>query len=231
MSQWNKFLTGTNRSLFSQAHTHRIYIERIMLEVPKSGSVLEAGCGMANLSRLLADAGYKMTAGDIDDEVLISASQGYQSSINKINFVKLDLLNLKSQFESNAFDAIIHSGVMEHFSDEDIIRSFKEQRAVAKCVIFKIPNNRTKMTSGHFGDERFMTNDQWIRLIKQGGFDKVRVFGGESSPGWTHLMPSLFHMYPKIASSSKRNALLEGFSLWRKYLSKHSIFVCYQGSV
>lgn len=226
MSDWNDFLVNAQRSLFTQAHTHGLFIERIMLEIPKGGSILEAGCGLAYLSRLLDDYGYKVTAGDIDEDVLASAQHGFRSAISPLKFMKLDLFNLSSYFPPNSFDAIMHSGVMEHFSDENIENSFCQQRSVAKSLIFKVPNNRTRMGKGHFGDERFLSNDRWVGLLKNAGYSDVRVYGGESAPIWTQLFPSIFHAYPKNSRSDKINLLLSTLSFWRRYLSRHSIFVC-----
>jgi SAM-dependent methyltransferase len=226
MSEWNNYLVTARRSLFGQAHAHRILLERIMIEVPRGGSVLEAGCGMAYLAKLLADAGYKITAGDLDEEVIASACLGFQSSPAPINYVKLDLLDLTSQFQAKSFDAIIHSGVMEHFPDNLIIRSFSEQRAIANLVIFKVPNANSKLSPAHFGDERFLSNKHWISLLKQGGFTDVAVYGGESLPNWSHLLPYLAHLYPTHLGSNSRNKLANILSKWRVQFSRHSIFVC-----
>lgn len=226
MSKWNNYLVTARRSLFGQAHAHRILLERIMIEVPRGGAVLEAGCGMAYLAKLLADADYKITAGDLDDEVIASARLGFQSSPVPINFVKLDLLNLTSQFQAKSFDAIIHSGVMEHFPDDLIVHSFSEQRAIANLLIFKVPNANSKLSPAHFGDERFLSNKHWISLLKKGGFGDVTVYGGESLPGWSYLLPFLFHLYPTHSGSYNRNNLAGLLSKWRVKFSRHSIFVC-----
>lgn len=226
MSKWNNFLTSTNRSLYSQAHTHAILLEKIMLELPKGGTILEAGCGMAYLSRLLSDAGYQVTAGDLDEDVLSSAKSKVAPTQNTINFVKLDLLSLTNQFNRDQFDLIVHSGVMEHFPDDLIVQSFIEQKTIAKAVIFKVPNANSKLGPGHFGDERFLNNRHWIRLIKKAGYGEVYAIGGESTPNWSLLLPSFFHLYPKHNGSRMRNEIANYASKWRRVFSRHSIFLC-----
>lgn len=226
MSNWSSFLGNAQRSLFSQAYTHGLLLERIMLETPKGAKILEAGCGLAYLSRILADCGYCVTAGDIDEDVLTLAEQGLHSTLKPIRFLRLDLFNLVDTFEGEKFDAIIHSGVMEHFTDDMIIKSFVQQRAVADCLIFKVPNIRTKMSHGHFGDERFMSNRRWSELLREGGYTDIRLYGGESAPSWTKILPAILLDYPKTIRSSKSNRLLEILSAWRKHISRHTIFVC-----
>jgi cyclopropane fatty-acyl-phospholipid synthase-like methyltransferase len=226
MSKWNTFLVSARRSLFSQAHTHRLFIERIMLEVADGGTILEAGCGLGFLSKLLADAGYDVTAGDLDEEVLASARATVQFTQNPIKYRKLDLFTLSRDMAGQRFDAIVHSGVMEHFSDEQIVASLREQKAVSKKLVFKIPNGRTKMNASHFGNERFMPNSHWIKLVREAGYQRVRVYGGESTPMWMHALPSILHLYPKHGQGSRRTEILTMLSGWRRHFSMHSIFVC-----
>lgn len=226
MSDWNNFLINARRSLFSQAYTHGLFIERIMLEVPRGRKVLEAGCGLGYLSRILADCGYNVTAGDIDEEVLKTAKLAIQNNACSVNFITLDLFSLSDNFPENAFDLIVHSGVMEHFSDEEIIMAFSQQKKVSKTLIFKVPNIRTRMTKQHFGNERFLSNADWINLLKKGGYKDVKVFGGESAPLWVKFFPAILQEFPKYGRSSRVNAFLARVALWRRYVSRHSIFVC-----
>ena len=118
-------------------------------------------------------------------------------------------------FEKQYFDVVCHSGVMEHFSNEDIVKSLSEQKIISKKVIFNVPNNRTKFSPKHFGDERFLTNKKWIKLIKEAGFSSVKIFGGYDLviPRYLYLiLPAIFFR--------------ERGSFWWKWLSKHSIFIC-----
>lgn len=225
MSEWSKFLEASDRSLFSQSRTHPMLLERVMIEVPKGGKILEAGCGLAFLSKLLSDAGYNVTAGDIDEEVLAAAERlGLHAP--KLSYVKADLFNLADGHAGCDYDAIIHSGVLEHFEDDQIVLAFEQQRAITRKVVFKIPNIRTTMTPEHFGNERFMSNQKWVDLAKAGGFGKVAVFGGDSLPHWTRLLPAALHEYPRAGQKEQRQRLFGKLSGWRRFVSRHSIFVC-----
>jgi SAM-dependent methyltransferase len=225
VSDWSRFLEASDRSLFSQAKTHALLLERVMIEVPRGGRILEAGCGLAFLSKLLSDAGYAMTAGDIDTDVLEAARTSGLSS-PAVSFVKADLFALADGHAGRGYDAIIHSGVLEHFSDNEIVSAFEQQRQIAAKLIFKIPNVKTKMTPAHFGNERFLTNSAWVDLAKRGGYTSVRIYGGDSLPNWTQVLPAALHQFPKAGQQGKRLRLFDWLSAWRKYVSRHTVFVC-----
>lgn len=226
MSDWKQYFIKSNRTLAAQAILNRILIETIAHETPINGNVLEIGCGTAYLSALLADMEFNVTAGDIDQEVIDYAQKKIVIPLNPVTFVMADLFRLTEQFEKNQFDTICHSGVMEHFSDDQIVMSLSQQRVVAKKIVFKIPNARTKMSSQHFGDERFMNNKKWVELIQNAGFQQVRVHGGESIPHWAYLFPAVMTLYPKRRAGSVRNQVFRILAYWRRWVSKHSIFVC-----
>lgn len=226
MSDWKQYFEKSNRTIASQAVLNRILIETIARETPANGKILEVGCGTAYLSAILADMRFRVTAGDIDRAVLDYAQQKISIPINPVTFVVADLFRLCEQFGKKSFDTVCHSGVMEHFSDDQIVKSLTQQREVAKKIVFKIPNARTRMSPEHFGDERFLNNSTWVRLIRSAGFGRVRVLGGEHLPKWTYMLPAGLTLYPKASSDGMRNQVFEALAFWRKWLSKHSIFVC-----
>jgi 2-polyprenyl-3-methyl-5-hydroxy-6-metoxy-1,4-benzoquinol methylase len=213
MDKWVEYFENTNRNLFDQCLRNRRLIELVIQDTPTNGRVLEVGCGTALLSLILADRGFEVTALDISKEVVDYAQK--RSCLNKIKlkFVQGDSFNLSSLFEDRFFDTVCHSGVMEHFSDADIVRGLSEQRRVSKKVIFSVPNGRVKSAPNLFGDERFLDQEKWMGLIKKAGFNKVKMFGGYDLPRYVYfILPGVFFN--------------QRFSFWWKYFSKHSIFVC-----
>lgn len=213
MADWVALFKSSERNLFSQCINNRMLIELVIQNTPKGGKVMEAGCGTALLSLILADYGYDVTALDYTEEVLGYAQARVGSNSLNIKFMQGDILELTSMFDNRYFDTVCHSGVMEHFSDKDIVASLSEQKMIAKKVIFNIPNNRNKLLPGHFGDERFLNNEKWLSLIKEAGFNKAKVYGGYDLPKYCYfLLPGVFF---------HRKA-----SFWWKWFSKHSIFVC-----
>lgn len=213
MNEWIKVFDSTNRNIFHQCIANRRLIEIIIQGTPAKGRILEAGCGTALLSLILADYGFDVTALDFTEEIVSYAKKRVCLNNVDLTFLQGDILNLSVLFEDRYFDTICHSGVMEHFNDNDIIRSLAEQKRVTKKVIFSIPNNRNTLTPHHFGDERFLSNSNWMRLIKEAGFKKVNVYGGYDLPKFTYFI------FPGVFFHKKA-------SLWWKWFSKHSIFVC-----
>jgi 2-polyprenyl-3-methyl-5-hydroxy-6-metoxy-1,4-benzoquinol methylase len=213
MADWVSFFKNSNRTLFNQCLGNKRLIELIIENTPAQGKILEAGCGTAMLSLLLADSGYDVTAMDYTDEVLEYARKRCCLNSVKLDFVRGDIFDLSAYFKPYQFDVVCHSGVLEHFSDENIIKSLQEHNKVSKRVIFNVPNNRMKLTPDHFGDERLMSNKKWIALIREAGYHSVKVYGGYDLPLFTNfILPGALF---------KRR-----LSFWWKWMSKHSIFLC-----
>lgn len=213
MTDWVNFFKKGKRSIFNQCLANRHLIELIIMNSSESSKILEAGCGTAMLSFILADLGYDLTALDLTEDVLGFAKSRVNTKQINLKFQQGDILKLSSMFEKKYFDIVCHSGVMEHFSDENIIKSLTEQRIISNKVIFNIPNDRNKYCESHIGDERFFSNKKWVELIKAAGFKNVKVYGGYDLPKFTYfIFPGAF-FHRKV-------------SFWWKYLSKHSVFVC-----
>jgi 2-polyprenyl-3-methyl-5-hydroxy-6-metoxy-1,4-benzoquinol methylase len=162
---------------------------------------------------LLADAGFFVTAMDYETEVVDYAKKRCTLNSNNLKFIQGDILKLSSFLRQKEFDTICHSGVLEHFSDEHVIKSLQEHKKVSHRVIFNVPNSRCKMGPGFFGDERLMANSMWIKLIKQAGYTFVKVYGG-------YDLPRFLYFFLPGAFFNRR------LSFWWKWMSKHSIFIC-----
>ncbi|MEK7463325.1 MAG: class I SAM-dependent methyltransferase, partial [Patescibacteria group bacterium] len=82
------------------------------------------------------------------------------------------------KFGSNSFDCVISHGMLEHYSDSEIIHFLKTQLSVAPLVIFVVPINSMskKYRSKGFGDERYLSTKYWKELIKKDFFIQF-IFG------------------------------------------------------
>lgn len=216
MNQWVEFFKRGHRSIYSECYKNRRLIQLIIANSQKGSRVLEAGCGTALLSLLLADMGYQVTALDSSIEVLNYAkSRMVITHPIHLNFVEGDLFHLGDCFSEEEFAVVCHSGVMEHYNDEEIVAALSEQKLVAKKLIFKVPNVRARKDPSWFGDERLLTNRHWVRLIRKAGYKSPTAYGDADLPRHLYfLMPGVFFRYHPM------------MSLWWKWFSRHTIFVC-----
>ena len=213
MTDWLAYFTASRRNLFKQSLANRRLIELILERTPAGGRVLEAGCGTGLLSIILSTCGFDVVALDREPRLFAYAPEMLGLDSRKVRFVEGDLFALRGQFDAGSFDTACHSGVLEHFSDDQIVAGLAEQRAVARRVIFRIPNGRNRMTSQSFGDERYLDNGHWVRLIRGSGFSRVQVFGDYDLPR------AFYFMLPGFCFHRR-------FSGWWKWASPHTVFVC-----
>lgn len=129
--------------------------------------IMEAGCGTGIISTYMASLGYDVTEADIDDKILELAKRVSKEYIknSKPKFVKKDIMKL--DYNKNEFDCIFSNGVLEHFSDEDILKTLKLQLKQSKYVIVGIPTNFFNKEEALHGDERFLKVDYWRNLFKK----------------------------------------------------------------
>jgi ubiquinone/menaquinone biosynthesis C-methylase UbiE len=111
-------------SEFRQRHWRDEHEKRCILKafryIPTGAHVLDLPCGTGRLTRLLLKAGYKVTAADINIQMLKVAQNNYQeyrldSSIlsRDIDFKIADIRD--TGFKDNEFDAVVCHRLFHHF--------------------------------------------------------------------------------------------------------------------
>ena len=148
-------------------------------------TILEIGCGSGLTSILLASVGYRITAIDANRE-LIQAMKQFTNVFSNLNFHQMDMFQL--DFRDESFDLAFSQGVLEHYSDEDIVRSLVEQKRVAEIVVIDVPNARGKV--GDYGDERAITPKHWRQLIQSAGL-KIVAESARGMARWSQRSPKL----------------------------------------
>jgi len=171
-SDWADYFK--DHTIFDQARRYARLIKTIIRFAPKGGTLLEVGCGSGLTSILLHDLGYKVIAFDIDKDVLCEVKQRKKRYNAEIDLVRGDMCNLG--FESNKFDVVFHQGVLEHFDDETIVSTLKEQKRLTKTLVFEVPNSRARQS---YGDERLLSNRYWRNLISKAGLKIVYTYGND----------------------------------------------------
>lgn len=102
--------------------------------------ILEAGCGSGELSAQLAHAGRSVILADFSDKILKRAARVFQaSSLSAPKLINLDLTK-KFPLETDSVDVVWSSGVLEHWTDEELIPIVAEMNRVSrKKVISLVP--------------------------------------------------------------------------------------------
>ena len=131
--------------------------------------IIEAGSGTGILSTYLASLGFDSVAIDIDKDILnlskkIAKEYGEK---NKPKFM-IDSI-LKLNYKNKEFDVSFSNGVLEHFSDKEIIKTIKKQLKIANTVIVGIPTKYFDDDEAMYGDERFLKLKFWREIISQAG--------------------------------------------------------------
>ncbi len=215
MKTWVSYFDKIESSLYGETLRLAPLIELVLKYVEKSASklIVEAGCGTGTASLLIGEMGFKVTAFDIDPEVIRRIESKTAHFMDKASFEVGDMC--RCSFPSKHFGVSFSQGVHEHFSDELIISAIKEQLRISEYVVIDIPNLRHKIQN--YGDERLMAPDWWRSMFDRAGGCVVEE-RGRMLPGWTRFLPQVFHNY-------NRHARVTMFS---KYLGMNSLFVLTQ---
>lgn len=178
-------------------------------------NIIECGSGTAAVSIYLASLGYNVTAVDIDDDVLKLSKKLAKDYFNTledknivINFEKKSIFKLGYPKES--FDVAFSNGVMEHFTDEEIIEIIKQQLFVAKIAIVGIPTKYFASKEAKYGDERVLELSYWRKLIKKSGGKIIEEVSMDREPLLKRLInfkkyfkPKPYHLYVVKKSENK----------------------------
>lgn len=99
------------------------------LNLQKNSKILDVGCGTGKLASFWQKNGYDVIGVDISDKAL-KITNGFN-----VKTIKADVLK-KLPFEDNTFDLVYSDGLLEHFTNPNLI--IKEKFRVSKNYIFTI---------------------------------------------------------------------------------------------
>ena len=120
-------------------------VARTIIDLTSPGDVLlEAGCGHARLSAELAIAGRVIELGDFSPQILERAAALFRrSKLPPPQVTRADLTR-PLPWEDGAVDWVWSSGVLEHWTDEELAPILQEMvRISRKGVISLVPNARS----------------------------------------------------------------------------------------
>lgn len=160
---------GTLENYVDDKIKNKKVLINLIKKYSKKNKLIESGSGTGVLSTYMASLGYDVTGIDIEENILKLSkkiAKNYNSK-NKPNFQKKNIFELN--YRKNTFDVSFSNGVLEHFTDEQIIDTLKQQMKIAEIVIFGIPTKYFNQEEAMYGDERYMSYKFWRNLINNAG--------------------------------------------------------------
>ncbi len=153
---------GLDKYVNSKSIEKKPLLDRIR-KYAKNRKILEAGCGSAVNSLFLAKNNFDVTGLDRDKEMLKLAEDNAKFLNCKIKLIEGDIKDLSE----NKFDVVFNHGVLEHYSDTDIIKLINAELSVGEYAVISIPSNFFKQEQAILGDERFMSKSKWKNIISK----------------------------------------------------------------
>jgi len=184
---------GAEEYLNYKVKEKEIFINKIISYCKPYKNILEAGCGTGVLSIYLANKGFDVTAVDNDQKMLNIANKICMKYHKKPHFIRQDINNLN--YSRNYFGVVFSHGVLEHFSDSQIVYLLKEQLRISHTLIFSIPTNYLDESKDrYYGNERFLSFKKWKSLILETPSKIVEVFGFHYIMGWRKYWDTIVRM-------------------------------------
>ena len=163
--------------------------------------IIECGSGTSVVSIYLASLGYEATAIDIEDDVITLSKRlakdyyALKDCKPKLKFVKKSIFKLS--YPKNTFDVAFSNGVLEHFSDGEIVEIIKQQLFVAKTTIIGIPTKYFSPKEAKYGNERVLELSYWRNLIKKSGGIIIEEVGMDREPLLKRILNYKKYFKPK----------------------------------
>jgi 2-polyprenyl-3-methyl-5-hydroxy-6-metoxy-1,4-benzoquinol methylase len=193
---WAKFYKGTCENeevLQANVLAHRKFILEIGRYIVPGDKVLEIGTGTGLIGWPLAQAGVKVISIDNDPGILEQAKRNAKLFSADIEYREADAFKLP--FANREFKVSFSLGLLEHFSDADIARLVYEHQRVSNVVVVGMPLKGCK--SRAFGNERWLTMEEWEALLKPMGAARGFIYGNGPCCCFTFIRPDILDKLPK----------------------------------
>lgn len=114
-------------------------VARVLERLTRPGElVLETGCGSATISAELAVAGRRIELGDFSADILERARRLFEASGLAAPGTTLCDLSKRLPWNDQAVDVTWSSGVLEHWTDEELLPIVREQARITRRVVISL---------------------------------------------------------------------------------------------
>jgi SAM-dependent methyltransferase len=141
---------------------------------PGPGTMLECGCGTAEVSAYFAQRGYACTLLDASDTALELARRRFAAVGQEPTLVNGDVYDMP--FEDGTFDVLTSFGLLEHFDDvekviDEMVRVVKPGGLFFADIV---PKRFSVQTLGHAFNSAALIADSVVRGRPQEGIEAAR---------------------------------------------------------
>ncbi len=152
----------------------------LVIKYSKDKPILECGCGTGKATVYLASRGIESYGMDLENGMVDQTKKLSKKVFpdNPVKTVLGDIMNIP--YKDKFFSVTHSSGVMEHYSDEDIVKLINEQLRVSDICIFSVPTKYFEKKM--LGNERFMSRKEWIKIINKSNAKIIKKFGYHYKP-------------------------------------------------
>jgi 2-polyprenyl-3-methyl-5-hydroxy-6-metoxy-1,4-benzoquinol methylase len=144
-------------------------IKRMSVKLQKGSKILEIGTGTGAIGILLSKNDFNVVAIDNNVEMFNIASKFINTHSKNCRVLLMDAKDTLREFGKDSFDCVILHGILQHYSNLEIIRLIDTQLSVAPIVIFTVPTKHMskKYRSEGFGGERYISTRERKDIIKR----------------------------------------------------------------
>ncbi len=166
MKTWDEFYASRVNYDFYESYFRKRY--KVFLDYILSFGarvVKEEGIGIGSVYKQLIKSTpfVEYVGSDVSEKMLNLCKINNKNNLEHIDLLQEDMINYIPPF-AEEYDLLITHGVLEHFSDKQIQEIWYRQNCMSDAVIAYVPTNKYLKPS--FGDERLMSVDKWVELLK-----------------------------------------------------------------
>lgn len=153
----------------------RKFIKQVLKYSVSGKPILECGCGTGKTSILLSSYGITTYAMDIEKEMVKETKKKSKEMYpeNLVNVFEGDIRTIP--YENKFFSVSHSSGVLEHYSDEEIVNLINEQLRVSDYCVFSVPTKYFEKKM--LGNERFLSRKEWKNIISKSNAKIIKESG------------------------------------------------------
>lgn len=138
---------------------YKPFLKAILDYTPSS--IIEEGIGIGSVSKYFIHNSHIICLGyDINEQVLELASKNLDSTA----LLWKDNILQPESYPKTKIDLAVTHGVLEHFSDLEILSIFERYKRTKQNNIHYVPLDKYQHPS--FGDERLLPYQYWLELVK-----------------------------------------------------------------